>query len=75
MTQNSLINNFPFLSSQYLFKSPPAASQAETPKSAIWIWPSPPSKMFPALMSLNDIADIRIILAILIIGFRINIYL
>ena len=71
MTQN----NFPFLSSQYLFKSPPAASQAETPKSAIWIWPSPPSKMFPALMSLNNIEDIRIILAILIIGFRINIYL
>ena len=31
-----------------LERSPPAASQADTPKSAIWIWPSVPSRMLPA---------------------------
>ncbi len=29
-------------------RSPPAASHADTPKSAIWIWPSVPRRMLPA---------------------------
>lgn len=35
-------------------KSPPVASQDETPKSAICTVPSSPRRMFPALMSLID---------------------
>ena len=34
-----------------LLWSPPDASQADTPKSAIWTWPSEPSKILPALIS------------------------
>uniref|UniRef100_A0A915HI86 Uncharacterized protein n=1 Tax=Romanomermis culicivorax TaxID=13658 RepID=A0A915HI86_ROMCU len=36
--------------------SPPVANQEETPKSAIWIVPSSESKIFPALMSLKQVA-------------------
>ena len=34
------------------FMSPPVTSQAETPKSAIWTWPSAPNSIFPAFISL-----------------------
>ena len=40
-------------------KSPPVASQEDTPKSAIWMVPSSPSRMFPALISLKVRCVIR----------------